>query len=230
MKKLMVVKHCYAVVDQFKPWIGFSSVVLIVLGLVLALAVAPTDYQQGDAYRIIFIHVPAAALSLVVYLIMSVAALIYLVWKIKIADMIAKVSAPLGAMFTFITLVTGAIWGRPTWGTYWIWDARLTSELILLFIYLGIIAFRSVIPDHRLAGRACGLLTLVGMVNIPIIHYSVQWWHTLHQGATVFKFSKPNMAPVMLYPLYVMLSAYFLFYLYLLFIRLQSEIIKRQKE
>lgn len=199
-------------------------------GLVGGLWQAPADYQQGDAYRVIFIHVPAAAWSLGIYVMMSSAALVYLIWKIKIADIVAKLSAPIGASFTLLALITGSIWGKPTWGTWWIWDARLTSELILLFIYGGIIALRSAIPEPPLASQVSNILTLVGLVNIPIIHYSVDWWQTLHQGATILKLSAPSIATSMLYPLLAMLIAFFLYYLLVLLMGLRYELLKREQQ
>lgn len=211
------------------PWITLLTVCTFGYGLLGGLWQAPADYQQGDAYRVIFIHVPTAAWSLGIYVIMSAAALIHLVWKIKIADIVAKLSAPIGASFTLLALITGSIWGKPTWGTWWIWDARLTSELILLFIYGGIIALRNTIPEPQLASQVSGILTLVGLVNIPIIHYSVDWWQTLHQGATILKLSAPSIAPSMLYPLLAMLAAFFLYYLLVLLMGLRYELLKREQ-
>jgi len=228
--KLLAPKYCYQFVRTVQPWLALGCVLLFILGLFLSLAVAPADYQQGNFYRIMFVHVPAAVLSLGVYLVMTVSTVIYLVWKIKVADIVAKVSAPIGAMFVLTTLVTGALWGRPTWGTFWIWDARLTSELVLLFIYFGIISLRTAIPQHDLAAKACGLLTIIGVVNIPIVHFSVVWWNTLHQGATLLQFAKPNISPLMLYPLLIMLLAFVVFYLYLLVIGMQAEFLQRRED
>jgi len=222
-------KNCYHWATRLQPWIASAGLLLFALGLISGLILAPADYQQGDAYRILFIHVPAAVLSLGVYVFMSVAVMIFLIWKIKIADMVAKVSAPLGAIFTLITLVTGALWGKPTWGTFWIWDARLTSELILLFIYLGIMALRSAIPVETLSARATSLLVMVGLVNIPIVHYSVTWWHTLHQGPTVLQFSRPTIASSMLYPLLLMFVAYILLFIWLMLLNLRAEILAREQ-
>ena len=199
-------------------------------GLVDGLFFAPADFQQGEAYRILFLHVPAAIMSLGVYMVMTVAVITHFIWKIKVADIIAKVSAPLGAMFTFITLIMGSLWGKPMWGTYWIWDARLTSELILLFIYFGIIAIRSAILQPLLAARASGIVTLVGVVNIPIIHYSVVWWNTLHQGATILKFARPSIAPNMLIPLLTMIAAFIFYYIWMLIIKIRYELIIKEKE
>jgi heme exporter protein C len=212
------------------PWLSIVALACFTYGLVGGLWQAPSDYQQGEVYRIIFIHVPAAAWSLGVYVAMSAAALVYLIWKLKVADIIAKLSAPIGASFTFLALFTGAIWGKPTWGTWWIWDARLTSELILLFIYAGVISLRSLIPEPKLAAQTSSALILVGMVNIPIVHYSVIWWQTLHQGPSILKLSTPSIAASMLYPLLAMLLAFFLYYLIVLMIGLRYEILKREQQ
>lgn len=212
------------------PWLYGLAAFSFIYGLIGGLWQAPSDYQQGEVYRIIFIHVPAAAWSLGVYVIMSGMALLFLIWKIKIADMIAKLSAPIGAIFTLLALFTGAIWGKPTWGTWWIWDARLTSELILLFIYVGVIALRSVIPESRMASQASSVLALIGLVNIPIVHYSVTWWQTLHQGPTLLKLSAPSIASNMLYPLLAMLFAFFWYYLIVLIIGLRVEILSREQQ
>ncbi len=215
---------------RFLPWIFLLMILMLTYGLLGALWLAPPDYQQGDVYRIIFVHVPAAIWSLGIYIFMAVAAMIYLVWKIKIADILAKISAPIGASFTFLALITGSIWGKPTWGTWWIWDARLTAELILLFIYGGIIALRAAMPDPQLATQVSNILTLIGLVNIPIIHYSVNWWQTLHQGATVLKFGQPSIAPSMLYPLLAMIVAFGMYYFLLLLLGIRYELLKREHQ
>ena len=189
------------------------------------LVLAPADYQQGDSFRIIYLHVPSAWMSLFVYLIMAFSGAVSLIWRIKITDIIARASAPIGASFTFIALVTGAIWGKPMWGTYWVWDARLTSELILLFLYLGYIALQSAFDDKRIAARAGAILALIGVINIPIIHYSVEWWSTLHQGPTISKFDKPSIHLTMLIPLLLMVVAFKTFYITTLLIRARSEIL-----
>lgn len=228
MWQLASPKICYHWAGVAKPWIGLLCLLAVTDGLISGLWLAPPDYQQGDAYRILYIHAPAAVCSLGIYVLMALASMIYLVWKIKMADIVAKVSAPIGISFTLLTLISGAIWGRPTWGTYWIWDARLTSELILFFLYVGIIALRSAIPEYFLAARASGVLTLIGVINIPIIHYSVYWWNTLHQGATLLKFSRPSIVPSMLHPLLAMLAAFFFYYVWLMLIKIRSEILIQQ--
>ncbi len=210
------------------PWLWVVCLILLAYGVVAGLYWAPPDYQQGDAYRIIFIHVPSAALSLSVFVIMAVMAAIHLIWRLKLADVVATASAPVGAWFAFLALVTGSLWGKPMWGTWWIWDARLTSELVLLFLYLGIIALRSAIANKDAAGRACSILTLVGVVDIPIIHYSVYWWNTLHQKATLLKLAKPSMDASMLYPLLAMLMAFYLYYLAVMLMRARAEILRRE--
>ena len=170
-------------------WIfGVLAVLLIVVGTYGGLVLAPADYQQGDAFRIIYVHVPSAWLSLFVYTSMAVAGGVALIWRMKLAELYVIAAAPLGAAFTALALVTGMLWGEPMWGTYWVWDARLTSELVLLFLYLGVIALAAAFEDPRRGARAAAVLALIGVVNVPIIHYSVEWWNSLHQGATVTKF------------------------------------------
>lgn len=202
------------------------TLILFLGGLTGGLIMAPADYQQGDSVRIIYIHVPAAWMSLLVYMIMAISGGIGLIWRIKIAEIIAKSSAPIGASFTFLALITGSIWGKPTWGTWWVWDARLTSELILLFLYLGYIALQSAFEDRRTGARAGALLALVGIVNIPIVHYSVEWWSTLHQGPTISKFDAPSIHISMLIPLLLMAAAFKTYFIAVLLIRSRSEILE----
>ena len=192
----------YRLCGKLLPWFAILSLLLLSLGSLWGLAFAPADYQQGDSFRIIYIHVPAAIWSMGVYMFMAIAAFIGLVWQMKLSDMAASAMAPIGAVYTFIALVTGAIWGKPMWGAWWVWDARLTSELILLFLYLGVIALYQAFDDQRTAAKAAGILAIVGVVNLPIIHFSVEWWNTLHQGATITKFAKPSIASDMLWPLF----------------------------
>jgi len=199
-------------------------------GLTVGLAFAPADYQQGEAYRIIYVHVPCATLSLMVFAVMAVMSFVYLIWKIKLADIFAKASAPIGASFTFLALVTGALWGKPMWGTWWIWDVRLTSELILLFVYLGIIALRAAIENVETSSRAASILTLVGAVDLPIVHYSVNWWNTLHQKASLLQFAKPTLAPSMLFPLLAMLLAFSCYYIAVMLMRSRCELLLREAE
>ena len=187
------------------------------------------DYQQGDSYRIIYIHVPSAWMSLFIYVVMAIAGAIGLVWRIKLAEIVAISSAPIGASFTFIALVTGSLWGKPMWGTWWVWDARLTSELILLFLYLGVIGLYGAIDDKRVASKAVAILALVGVVNIPIIHYSVEWWNTLHQGPTVTKMDKPSIHVSMLIPLLLMALSFNVYYLIALIQRARVELLQRER-
>jgi len=222
-------KHFYRIAGYWIPWLAVASGLLIVYGLYEGLVVAPTDYQQGDSYRIMFIHVPAAWMSLFVYMVMAGAGAIGLVWHMKLAEIVAISSAPIGASFTFLALITGSIWGKPMWGTWWVWDARLTSELILLFLYLGVMALYGAVEDKRTAARATSILALVGVVNIPIIHYSVKWWNTLHQGPTVFKVGGPSINLHMLIPLVVMALAFHMFYFLVLLMRARVEVLNRER-
>jgi len=183
---------------RLAPWFGAAALLCLLAGLYVGFAVAPTDAQQGEVYRILFIHVPAAWMSMFIYLVMAGYCALALVLRTRLSSMMASALAPTGALFTFIALWTGALWGQPTWGTWWVWDARLTSELILLFLYLGFLALENAIDDHRRAERACAVLALVGVANIPIIYFSVQWWNTLHQGASIRLTTAPSMAAPML--------------------------------
>ncbi len=222
--------YFYGLAGRLVPWLAVATALLIAGGLVGGLVLAPRDYQQGDAFRIIFVHVPSAWMSMFVYVVMAVAGAIFLIWNMKLADVIAGASAPIGASFTFLALVTGAVWGKPMWGAWWVWDARLTSELILLFLYLGVIALRSAIEDRRNAGRASAVLALVGVVNIPIIHYSVMWWNTLHQGPTITKLDAPSIHLSMLIPLLVMALGFKLFYATMVLIRARCDLLSRERE
>ncbi len=220
--------YYYRFAGKCLPWLTLLCVVSLLAGLYGGLVLAPADYQQGDSFRIIYVHVPSAWMSLFIYMVMAISGGIGLVWRIKLSEIVAICSAPIGAAFTFLALVTGSLWGKPMWGTWWVWDARLTSELILLFLYLGVIALYSAIDDKRVAARATSILALVGVVNIPIIHYSVEWWNTLHQGATVTKFDKPSIHIDMLWPLLVMAVAFKLYYLIVLLLRTRCELLVRE--
>ncbi|KPK56726.1 MAG: heme ABC transporter permease [Thiotrichales bacterium SG8_50] len=229
LHRLASPRYFYDLAGRMIPWFGWSTLVLMIVGLVGGLLFAPADYQQGDSFRIIYIHVPAAWMSMFVYVVMASAGAIGLIWKIKMADVIAWASAPLGASFTFLALATGSLWGKPMWGAWWVWDARLTSELILLFLYLGFIALGSAIEDKRTAANACAVLALVGLVNIPIIHFSVEWWNTLHQGATVTKFDKPSIDTRMLIPLLVMWLGFMTYYATTVLMRARVEVLQRER-
>ena len=220
--------YFYRTADKLLPFLWTAMIALLCAGLYGGLYWAPPDYQQGDGYRIIFVHVPAAWMSLFVYTTMAVMAFTGVVWKFKMSPILAFASAPIGASFTFIALVTGGIWGKPMWGTWWVWDARLTSELVLFFLYMGFIALRAALPDERIAWRAGAILLLVGFVNVPIVHFSVDWWNTLHQPATVLKIGAPAIHPKMLYPLLAMAVAFMLLYAIVVLTLAQAEILKRR--
>ncbi|MCH9673087.1 MAG: heme ABC transporter permease [Gammaproteobacteria bacterium] len=219
----------YAISNRLIPWLAWLSALLLLGGLIGGLVLAPADYQQGDSFRILYVHVPSAWLSLFVYVVMAAAGAITLIWRIKLAEIMLIACAPVGASFTFLALATGSLWGKPMWGTWWVWDARLTSELILLFLYLGVIALYNAIDDRRAAGRAAALLALVGVVNIPIIHYSVEWWNTLHQGPTITKFDKPSMHTSMLIPLLVMTLGFKAFFGVAVLLRARCEVLDRER-
>ena len=221
-------RYFYDVAGKLIPWFMAGFLITLLVGLYYSF-VAPPDYQQGESYRIMYIHVPAAWMSMFIYVVMAVSGLISLVWRIKMTEVIAISSATVGASFTFLALVTGSLWGKPMWGTWWVWDARLTSELLLLFLYLGIIALHSAIEDKRVAARAVSILALVGVVNIPIIHYSVEWWNTLHQPASITKFGKPTMDMSMLIPLLIMAVSFKLYYGAVVLMRARAEIVERER-
>src|SRR6516164_3649544 len=216
-----------ALTARVLPWLVGATILLFLIGLYQS-ASAPDDYQQGATVKIMFIHVPSAWLSMFVWGVMSAAALGTLVWRHPLADVAAKCAAPLGAAFTFLALVTGSLWGRPMWGTYWVWDARLTSELVLFLMYLGLIALWRTIDDPARAGRAAAILTLVGAVNLPIIKFSVDWWNTLHQPASVFRLGGPAIDNSMLAPLFEMALAFTLLFLALHLAAMRNEIMRRR--
>jgi heme exporter protein C len=207
-----------------------AAAVAIGCGTIAGLIFAPPDYQQGDAFRIVYVHAPSAWLSLFAYTTLAIAGAIGLVWRIKMGHAVAAASAPIGASFTLAALVTGSLWGRPMWGTYWAWDPRLTSELILLFLYVGVMSLRAAFEDPARGDRAAALLGIVGVVNVPIIHYSVVWWNSLHQGATIAKIGKPEMALSMLWPLLCMLLGFMCFYGGVLCMRLRGEVLNRERQ
>lgn len=227
--KMASPRHFYGLSGAFVPWLSIVTLGLFAAGLYLGLFVAPADYQQGESYRIMFVHVPSAWMSLFVYTFMAILSAIYLIWNIKIAEVMVHSSAVLGAGFTFLALVTGSLWGKPMWGAWWVWDARLTSELILLFLYLGYLALVAAVEDRKSAGRAGAVLILVGVVNIPIIHYSVEWWNTLHQGPTVTKFDKPSIHPSMLWPLLLMAAAFQFYFFTVVLVRARLALIERER-
>jgi heme exporter protein C len=227
--KLASPPSVYRVATAFTPWLLALAAITIGYGLVDGLAFAPPDYQQGDAYRMIYVHVPCAWLSLLAYSVMAVAGGIALIWRIKVGHAVAAASAPIGASFTLAALATGSLWGRPMWGTYWVWDPRLTSELILLFLYVGVMALRPAFEDPARGDRAAALLGLVGWINVPIVHFSVQWWNSLHQGTTVAMIGESKMSGSMLLPLLSMSLGFMLFYGAVLCMRLRGEILNRER-
>jgi heme exporter protein C len=210
------------------PWLTATAVLLFTLGLSLVFFVVPADYQQGETVRIMYLHVPAAWMSMLIYAIMAVAALGTLVWRHPLADAAQKAAAPLGAGFTFVCLATGSLWGRPMWGTWWEWDARLTSVLVLFILYLGLIALWRAIEEPGLAARAAAILTLVGVINLPIIKFSVDWWNTLHQPASVFRLDGPTIHPTMLWPLLIMAIAFTILFVTLHLMAMRNEILRRR--
>jgi len=221
--------YIYGLARGLTPWFAWSAALLIAGGVWGGLVLAPPDYQQGDGFRIIYVHAPSAWLSLMVYTSMAVAAAVGLIWRIKVAHALAASCAPIGASFTVAALVTGSLWGQPMWGTYWQWDPRLTSELVLLFLYLGYMGLRAGIEDTQRADRASAVLAVVGVVNVPIIHYSVTWWNSLHQAPSVMRLAKPTMAASMLVPLLVMFLGFTLLFLALVLVRLRAEILARER-
>ncbi|HSD74999.1 MAG TPA: heme ABC transporter permease [Steroidobacteraceae bacterium] len=227
--KLASPPHFYRVAATLTPWFGWPALVLIVTALYGGLVLAPPDYQQGDAFRIIYVHAPSAWMSLFVYVVMAVSAAIGLIWRIKLAHAVAASCAPVGASFTFAALATGALWGQPMWGTWWVWDARLTSELILLFLYLGYIALRASIEDLQRADRASAVLAIVGLINVPIIHYSVVWWNTLHQASSVTRMGAPTISTSMLVPLLMMILGFTLYFFAVLLVRVRGEVLRRER-
>ncbi|MBZ2168337.1 heme ABC transporter permease CcmC [Marinobacter sp. F4216] len=227
--KLGSPKWFFGIANRLMPWLLAAALLLLAAGLVWGLFFAPKDYLQGNSYRIIFIHVPSAFLAQSVYIMMAVAAVVTLVWRMKLADVFVKAVAPVGLLLTFLALFTGAVWGKPTWGTWWIWDARLTSMLILLFLYGGVIALDRSISDEKSAARAVAVLVLVGVVNIPIIKYSVEWWNTLHQPATFKLTEKPSMPAEMWVPLLLSVLGLYLLFGWLACLRMKTEILVREQ-
>ena len=219
----------YPLAGRMQPWFAALAFLLCAVGLYISFFVAPTDAQQGEAYRIIFIHVPAAWMSMFLYLVMGFWSGVGLVLNTRLSSMMATALAPTGALFTFIALWTGALWGKPTWGTWWVWDARLTSELILLFLYIGFMALQAAIDDQRRADKAGAVLALVGVINIPIIYFSVQWWSTLHQGASVSMKSAPSMAATMLIGMLIMALGFWMYSIAAVLARVRCVILERER-
>ena len=229
MHKYASPKTFYPLAGRLIPWFAAVTAALLGVGLYQALFVAPPDYQQGESVRIMYIHVPSAWMSMFIYVVMAGAGAAGLIWNTKLAEMFARSCAPVGAWFTFLALVTGSIWGKPMWGTWWAWDARITSELILLFLYLGLIALQASIDDPKRAARASAILALVGVVNIPIIHFSVEWWNTLHQPASVTRMGRPTIYISMLIPLLLMAVGFTTYFFTVVLIRVRNEILERER-
>lgn len=226
LHQLAIPERLYGLCGRFTPWLAALSTLLLVVGLGWGFVYAPADYQQGDSYRIMYLHVPAAMWSMGLYFAMAMAAFVALVWQIKMAELAICALAPVGAACTFIALVSGAAWGKPMWGTWWIWDARLTSELVLLFLYAGIIGLWHAFDDRRLAGRAVAILVLVGVVNLPVIHYSVYWWNTLHQGSTNMQ---QTIDPAMRMPLRISILGFLCLTVTLTLMRLRNLILLQER-
>lgn len=220
----------YRLAGKMTPWIAWTAGILAVWGLYIGFFVAPTDFQQGEAYRVIFIHVPAAWMGMFIYLVMAFWGAIGLAFNTRLSFMMMRALAPTGTIFTFIALWTGALWGKPMWGAWWVWDARLTSTLILLFLYVGIMALWSAIDDVKRSDRAGALLTLIGVINVPIIYFSVQWWNTLHQGASVSLTQSPTMAAVMLQGMLIMAIAAWIYTIAVALVRVRRIILERERK
>jgi heme exporter protein C len=227
--KFAAPQRFYALSGTLIPYCVAIAVIATIVGLTIGLLIAPSDHQQGESYRIIFIHVPAAWMSMIIYLAVAFWAAIGLIFNARLASMFALALAPTGALMTFIALWTGSLWGKPTWGTYWVWDARLTSELILLFLYLGFLSLHASIEDTRKADRSAAVLAIVGVVNIPIIYFSVKWWNTLHQGASVSLTKAPTMATQMLTGMLIMTVAFWAYSFALSFYRCRTLILERER-
>ena len=229
LHKMASPRWFYQISGRWLPWLSLLTFVSIIIGVIWGLGFAPQDAKQGNSFRIIYIHVPASFLALVGYYIMAISGAIAIIWKIKLADVVMKSAAPIGASLTFIALLTGAVWGKPTWGTYWVWDARITSMLILFFLYLGVIVLQKAYAAQGLSNKAAALLALVGTINIPIIYKSVDWWYTLHQPATIKFTEAPSMHPDMFQPLLIMIIGFYLFYVTALIVSIRAEIIFRER-
>lgn len=226
--KLGSPRSFYEISERWLPWLGGLAFIALGAGTIWALLFAPQDYQQGNTVRIMYMHVPASILAQSSYMMMATAGAVFLIWRIKIADVAVQCMAPIGASITFLALITGSIWGKPMWGTWWVWDARLTSTLVLFFLFVGIIALRNAMENRNSAGRATAILAVIGVINLPIIKFSVDWWNTLHQGASFTLTEKPAMPVEMWAPLLVMVIGFYLFFFSVLIMRMQTEILNRE--
>lgn len=227
--KLSSPPYAYRTAGWLRPWFFWPALILLAVGTYGGLVLAPEDYQQKDAFRILYVHVPSASMSLMVYVAMAIAAAIGIIWRMKLAHAFAAACAPFGAWFTVLTLATGSIYGKPMWGTWWEWDPRLTSELILLFLYLGYMALRASFDDTQRADRASAILAIVGAVNVPIVKYSVVWWNSLHQGPSISKLDAPSIESSMLWPLLVMMLGFVLYFAAVMCDRIRGEILRRER-
>ena len=221
--------HIYRVAGTLTPWFAWPAGLLIVSALYAGLFLAPPDYQQGEGFRMIYVHAPSAWLSVMIYGVMATAAAVGLIWRMKVAHAAAASCAAIGASFTFVSLVTGMLWGKPMWGTYWVWDPRLTAQLVLLFLYLGYMALRSGIDDLGRADRASAVLAIIGVVNLPIIRYSVEWWNSIHQAPSVMKMERPSMPFDMLAPLLMMMLGFTLMFAAVMLVRMRAEVLRRER-
>ena len=221
--------HIYRIAGTLTPWFAWPAGLLILAALYGGLVLAPPDYQQGEGFRILYVHAPSAWLAVMIYGVMASAAAVGLIWRMKVAHAVAASCAGVGAWFTAVSLATGMLWGKPMWGTYWVWDPRLTAQLILLFLYLGYMGLRAGIDDLGRAGRASAVLAIVGVINIPIIRYSVEWWNSIHQAPSVMKMDRPSMPIDMLAPLLMMLLGFTLYFAAVLLVRLRAEILRRER-
>jgi heme exporter protein C len=227
--KLSSPPYAYRIAASLRPWFLWPALLMMAVAAYGGLVLSPPDYQQKDAFRIIYVHVPSASMSLMVYVAMAIAAAVGVIWRIKLAHAFAAACAPAGAWFTALTLATGSIYGKPMWGTWWEWDPRLTSELIQLFLYLGYMALRSSFDDTQRADRASAILAIVGVVNVPIVKYSVVWWNSLHQGPSISKLDAPSIDSSMLWPLLLMMLAFVLYFAAVMCDRIRTEILKRER-
>ena len=218
----------FEMTGRWLPWLSAAALLTLIVGTVWALLFAPADYQQGESVRIMYMHVPTSILAQSSYMMMATAAAVFLIWRIKLADIALQCIAPIGASITALALITGSLWGKPMWGTWWVWDARLTSTLVLLFLFIGVIALRSAMENRQAAGRATAILAVVGVINLPIIKFSVNWWNTLHQPASFTLTEKPAMPAEMWMPLLVMVIGFYLFMLVALILDMRNEVLRRE--
>ncbi|MDF1646326.1 MAG: heme ABC transporter permease CcmC [Legionellaceae bacterium] len=222
-------KLFYERAGSWTPWLGGFALFFLVLGSIWGLGFAPADYQQGDAFRMLYVHVPAAMLSMMLYAFMGTLSLSLLVWRIKLAGILLRATAPVGASMALLALITGSLWGKPMWGAWWIWDARLTSELVLLLLYLAILALQQAYQNQAAGDKLIAILSLVGLLDLPIIHYSVYWWNTLHQGSSLLAFSKPTIHTSMLYPLLMMIIGFLFYALFIIVLKARNLLLLRER-